>query len=634
MVDPDADLRAIAQTLAELGHAGRGLAAAAADGDLLAALAASHEVRRLRAELARRPHPERIDDGDLARFAALVEGGRAAAAIADAWCERALPPASELVTTARGVACLVDALLPTTWDACRDLVVLVGPGLELVATMLDDLGQARVIVVDAPVAGASGPIAATTIAEVQRAVHTLVPGPPARVVLRSLEAMPGERLQAIAEAVHEALADLRVHENTVEAFSRTWLEQGLANLPAIARWPSVGAVAAAFAGKPMVICAPGPSLAGNVAELRALRGRAIVVAFSHSLRPLRAAGVVPDLVLTVDPQDVRYHFQPGDLDGVAAVVNAVTVHPALFELPAPRFLSLASNGALDRWLYQAVGGGTEVSGGGSVATTALSLGLAWRCDPIVVVGLDLSFPDGKLYVDTSCDGEARIERDPDGTVAVTGWSAGFHRMKAAGGPRAAREREIELPGWHGGTVRSSFMFAMFHRWFVEQARCFGEHTRLVNCTEGGAAIPGMHHRRLVDVVAELTDEVDVSGPLDRAIAQLDRADRADRARAWRTAVARDLRRAHRLATRGAALADRADHDRLTAVEAALARCLRRHPFVAMRAQRPIDAALDVARRPAPFEDYLAASRHLLRAAAETCGEVGAAFARAPGVGRG
>lgn len=635
----DESLLAIAQTLADLGHAGRRLATAAADGDVLTALAASHETRRLRAELARRPRPADISADDRPVLAALVEEGRMAAAVADTWRGRALPPAATLMTTPLGVACLVDELLPTTWDVTRDLVVLVGPGLEHAAAMLIDLGQARMIAVTDP-ATASYPPAVVTAAdasELGRAVHTLVPVPPERVVVRSLAPITNEHLHELADTVHAALGDLRVHQNTVDAFSRTWLEQGLTNLPAIARWPSVDAVGDAFAGVPMVICAPGPSLAGNVAQLRALRGRAIIVGFSHSLRPLRAAGVVPDVVLTVDPQDVRYHFHAGDLDGVAALINAVTVHPALFELPVPRYLTLASNGALDRWLYQAVGGGAEIPGGGSVATTALSLGLAWRCDPIITVGLDLSFPAGKMYVDTSCDGAATIERAADGTIAVAGWSADFHRMKAAGGPRPARERAVELPGWHGGTVPSSFMFAMFHRWFVEQAARHGERVRLYNCTEGGAAIPGMQHRPLAEVLAELGTTVDVAAVLDGAIAGVATADRAARAEAWRARAARDLRRARRLADRGAWLASRDDaraHARLTVVEAELARCLGRHPFIAMRAQRPIDSALDMARRPAPFADYLAASRQLLQAAASTCREVGAALASAPGGGRG
>src|SRR6185295_7556624 len=117
----------------------------------------------------------------------------------------------------------------------------------------------------------------------------------------------------------------------------TWIAQGATNLPAIARWPSVAHLGDRLAGVPMIICAPGPSLATNVEQLRAAQGKAIIVAFSHSLRALRASGITPDLVLTVDPQDVRYHFKPGDLDGVGAVVNGVTVHPGLYQLGAARY---------------------------------------------------------------------------------------------------------------------------------------------------------------------------------------------------------------------------------------------------------------------------------------------------------
>jgi hypothetical protein len=162
--------------------------------------------------------------------------------------------------------------------------------------------------------------------------------------------------------------------------------------------------------------------------------------------------VVPDLVLTVDPQDVRYHFAPGDLDGVAALVNAVTVHPALFELPGPRVLTA---GFQRRARSLAVPGGRRRRRGLGRRLgrdhRAVALASAWRCEPIVVVGLDLSFADGKLYVDTgSTDGEARIERGrrrhdqrwPAGAPAST-------EMKAAGRPAPARERVVELPG---GTV--------------------------------------------------------------------------------------------------------------------------------------------------------------------------------------
>lgn len=615
--------------LAELGQTGAALAEAAARDDLLAAIAASFESRRLRAALARHPLPDDHGGADLAELAELTVRGRAASEIADQWRARPLPPARQLLTSPVGVACLADGFVPATWDVSRDLVVLVGAGLEPVAAILADLGQTRVLAVVAP-ADAAYPDSATVVAdadEAGRAVRLMFPLAPERVVVRTLDG-DDALASAIAEAVHTALCDLRVHHNTIAAFSQTWLDQGATNLDAIARSPSVEAVGDRFAGKPMIICAPGPSLARNVAALRAVQGRALIVGFSHSLRPLRAAGVVPDLVVTVDPQDVRYHFHPGDLDGVAAMVNGVTVHPSLFAMGAARHLTLASNGALDRWLYRAAGGGAEVPGGGSVATTALALGLRWRCDPIVMVGLDLSFPGGQYYVDTSCDGGARAVIGDDGRVGVAGWSDGFHAMKAQGGPAAPRDRIVELPGWHGGTVPSSFMFAMFHRWFVETARQVAGTVQLYDCTEGGAYIDGMIHVPLAEVLATLGGPIDVAGTLDAALATIDGPARAAAVAGWRTRTVRALRRAERLARRAAALAvrrDRAAVARLPAIERALAAALAGHDVVAMLAQREIASALDVAGRAADEGTYLDASAHLFGAAARASARVCAAL---------
>ena len=109
------------------------------------------------------------------------------------------------------------------------------------------------------------------------------------------------------------------------------------------------------------------------------------------------------------------------------LVNAATVHPSLFELPAQRVLTLSANCAIDDWIFDGVGEDASVPGGGSVATSAFSLALRWGCDPIVFVGLDLSFPGGEYYVETSVDGAARASVDDDGHLAVKGWSAAFTR---------------------------------------------------------------------------------------------------------------------------------------------------------------------------------------------------------------
>jgi Protein of unknown function DUF115 len=616
--------------LGELGELGGALCGAIESDDVLAAIAAMMQLRRTRAAIARVEAPVNLR-GDRAELAAIAEvssltiQARGAETAMQRWLARGLPGDARLLASPLGVAVLADAILPVVWDFEADVVVLIGAGLEPVAELLAAVGQRRMVIVDGTGATPGDAIAVTSPDEVVLAVRTMVPGPPTRMVVRAALGADPAAVEDMVGRLRDVLSDLRIHRNTVRAFSRTWVEQGLANLPAIARWPSVAAVGERFAGRPMVIVAPGPSLAGNIAQLRALGGRAVITAFSHSLKPVLAAGIVPDLVITVDPQDVRYHFAGCDLSRTC-LVNAATVHPSLFELPARRFLTLSANCAIDDWIFDGTGEDAVVPGGGSVATTAFSLALRWGCDPIVFLGLDLSFPGGAYYVATSSDGGARAEVDDRGLMRVAGWSAGFHAMKAAGGPSAAAERAIELPGWSGGVVPSSFMFSLFHRWFVEQMRAVTG-VQVFNCTEGGAFIAGMDHRPFAEVIAQIeraaqregaaggapgdAGVLDVAGALDEVDASIAAARGARLAEHFAGHV-RGLVRSRRLARVARKLIQRGNTgNRLGHVEQALAAELRPLGFASLLAQREVDRAHDVARRPGAEADYLTASAALL-----------------------
>ena len=622
------------ELLGELGEVGEALCDAIEFSDVLAAISAAAQIRRLRSALARVEAPLRLQ-GTASEVAAMAEvssltiAARTAETAMQRWLERALPGDARLLSTPLGVAALADAMLPAVWDFEADVAVLAGRGLLPVADVLGALGQRRIVVVDPETTGieklsdadqVTDGIAAgvdlwrvASVDEAVLATRTMVPGPPTRLAIRTELGWDKVMAEELMTRLRDAISDLRIHRNTVHAFSKTWVSQGTTNLPAVARWPSVASIGDRFAGMPIVIVAPGPSLAKNIDQLHALRGRAILLAFSHSLKPVMAAGLVPDLVLTVDPQDVRYHFAGCDLSK-SCLVNAATCHPTLFDLPAQRFLTLSANSAIDDWIFAGLGEDALIPGGGSVATSALSLALKWRCDPIVFVGLDLSFPGGKYYVATSSDGEARAEVDARGVMRVEGWSAGFRAMKAAGGPAAVGERLIELPGWGGGTVPSSFMFGLFRRWFIDQLRDFDEKDgapEIYNCTEGGAFIDGMDHRPLAEVLAKLEGVVDVEGGLDGAAMSLDAA-RSARVVDHLSFFVRRLHRSRRLASAARKLIKKGEIGRrLVNIERGLASTLSHVSFASLLAQREVDRAHDVARRPNSETDYVAAQAQLL-----------------------
>ncbi len=598
--------------LLEIGTLGEKLGDSIEHDDLVGAIATMMQLRRARSAVSRvESSTKNLDELDLdaVRMVRMsVARTRGVDEIMRQWLGRDLPADGKLLASPIGIAVLADAMLPASWDFERDLVVLVGSELAPVAQLLADVGQHRIILLgegDLP----ANAISARSLEEVVLAIRTMTPMAPTQVALRASTTADRELVDSCSAAARDGLADLRVHQNTVRSFSRTWIEQGAGNLPALARWPSVEQVGDAFAGKPMVIVAPGPSLARNIDQLRSLQGRAVICCFSHSLKPVLAAGVTPDVIVSVDPQDVRYHFAGCDTSR-SYLVNGATVHPSLFDMPARGKLALAANGPIDDWLFDALGSSPQVVGGGSVATSAFSLALRWKCDPIIFLGLDLSFPGGQYYVATSSDGEARAELNPDGTMKVAGWSRGFQAMKAGGGPAAVAERVVELPGWHGGTVPSSFMFALFHRWFVETMRTVT--TTVYNCTEGGSRIEGMQHVPFADVRASLGDGVDAQAVLAHTVASVDAERRTAKVAHQLASHLSRLRRARGLAIHANMLIARGGAERdLVRTEKALVDTLAPLEFASLLAQREVERAIEVAAHEGGFADFLVASSALL-----------------------
>jgi hypothetical protein len=108
-----------ARALAELVEIGEGLAQAIERGDVLGAIAAGLEARRIRARLAwiAPSAPERAADlAAMADVRALIAQARGAEQIFDRWSARPLPPDLELVQTPMGAAVLAEAMLPAAWD--------------------------------------------------------------------------------------------------------------------------------------------------------------------------------------------------------------------------------------------------------------------------------------------------------------------------------------------------------------------------------------------------------------------------------------------------------------------------------------------------------------------------------------
>jgi hypothetical protein len=648
---PKTDLRSwqtVRDRLTDFAKLGEELAAAIEQGDYPRSQALVNESRKIRAAMARAQvranksapplTPEGI--GILIDLRAMQASAKHTDALLELWRERELPKDEILEQSPEGQLALADRFLGSAWDVDADVAVIVGSGGKDFAHAMVKLGQKRLLVylpeeheelaeVADQESFADYPkeaIPVYSLRELKSAVLAMSQPQPTQVRSRRMrEGVSPELHEALAKEVQEAFDALSMMVNTAQAFADVWLYQGIENLPHIGVLPSIHYLKDQLGGRPWIVVAPGPSLKKNVHLLKEVKGRAVIVSFSHTLSALHAAGVVPDLVLALDMQDLRYHFEGYPVADIPALLVGCTIHPRVYEMPAQRLITFAGNSSLDHWIYKPLGEDMQLSSGGSVAHTAFALGIKLGCDPILLVGQDLSFgEDGQYYVETSCDGGTRVEfGESSQDMKITGWSDGYANLQCMEGRREQKARPMKVPGYYGGEVNTWPEFAFFRRWFGDVAKHEGEeHGRVFyNCTEGGAHIDNFEHIPLRHAIDQLIGEpfdlpaiLDATGAFD-ATARLrtllgqveDMIKRCDKC----------VAHAHRCVSLATKAARRPEMlARLDKAEKRLVQALRPALFISMHQQKRIKQTLDESRDAATVADTLKSSDRLFRGVIE------------------
>lgn len=286
------------------------------------------------------------------------------------------------------------------------------------------------------------------------------------------------RASAVAERIQ---AEAAANAEARRQFAGRYLLQSLRNLPVIEREADIAALDGAFAGRPAVIAAAGPSLDRALDTLQEYQDRVVVVAVDTTLRPLLAAGVRPHLVVAVDPNELNARHLAGvaHADGIWLAAEG-SLHPSVFGSFGGRtFIFQVSDHQPWPWLKRAGITRGSLRAWGSVVTSALDLGLRMGCNPIVFVGHDCAYTGGRPYCDN--------------TIFHETWRA--YLMDTCGEVTAERIREQEGYMLHGRAlvaatdingdrVQTTGHLVSFRDWIVEQTTITRDRT-FINATGAG-----------------------------------------------------------------------------------------------------------------------------------------------------
>ena len=338
----------------------------------------------------------------------------------------------------------------------------------------------------------------------------------------SVQALDPQSARAAAERIARVKDAAELMANTRASMMEAWAVLAVENAPHIVATPGLAPLAGAFAGVPAVIAAAGPSLERQLDTLARLRDRVLLIAIGQALPALRTAGIEPDLVHAIESKDVSHQLvRGGPSDGLALVVLP-SVHPCLFEVPVrARFVSTPATHELACWMARALGETCFLPGGATVAQSAVYLARALGADPIVLIGQDLAFTDGRVYARGSAYDMVSLRQRSDGGYEFTGLA---EKAALLGFEQSAEPRRADLvwvEGWDGTPVPTSRSYAAFRESYrrigADLAR---QGVRLVNCTEGGARIPGIDHLPFAELLESLpARSLDAAARIDRAWAE-------------------------------------------------------------------------------------------------------------------
>ncbi len=182
---------------------------------------------------------------------------------------------------------------------------------------------------------------------------------------------------------------------TKNLFSGIYLRNIIRRLPDLGEYYPVSSLTDRFKNIPAMIISSAPSLDANISAIAAGREKMILIAVDSALPALIKREIIPDFVVSIDPQPwITEHLQ--DFKNDFMLIESISSFNT--NMKQPKFISLNSHpiSQIIEHFYPGKTGSTD-SKTGTVAGDAINAAMLMGCSPILITGMDFSFPDFNIY---------------------------------------------------------------------------------------------------------------------------------------------------------------------------------------------------------------------------------------------
>lgn len=265
---------------------------------------------------------------------------------------------------------------------------------------------------------------------------------------------------------------LSYFEDCFEGFKNT-----IQNLSWIQRTPGLHPFVDIFKERPAVVISTGPSLHKAIPHLKRIKDRAILFAADASLKILHKAEIIPHFVFCLERDEGSKPFFES-LDPKLCLTRLISFplvpQSVIGAYPGPS-ISVYRNYGYFSYLENSCPRGI-IKCGPSVAHMATTTADIMGCNPIVLVGQDLSYDPQSLA------------SHPEG-ISYADWAKPQTLEAIEKKLKASNDQLLWVPGNLQDKVPTNATWEVFRQVFASQLH--HHRSKLFNGTMGGAQIPGI-----------------------------------------------------------------------------------------------------------------------------------------------
>ncbi len=238
----------------------------------------------------------------------------------------------------------------------------------------------------------------------------------------------------LMSGVKRALKHHKTELATGLLFETEWPRNCIKNMSAFLQTPDISGLKDCYRNVPALVVGSGPSLADELELLKTLKGKYVIIAAGTSIQALLLNNIKPDLVVSIDGGEPNYRaFKDVDLTEIPLLFTPI-VHNGIVSKPMKNAIRFStSSDTLTPYVLPNDIENTVFLSAATVTASAMQAANLLGCNPIMLVGQDLSYPNDTFYtagIDHISKESLQKTIEEQGLEMVSNVTGGYNRTSS------------------------------------------------------------------------------------------------------------------------------------------------------------------------------------------------------------